>query len=83
METTGIVTRAFWRVEPWKLVANYFFFLSVDTTPTGAENLRGGLHAMTGSTGNDAVVAASAWAVRQFSYSSGVMKVKENLGEAI
>ena len=31
---------------------------------------------------NDAVVAASARAVRQFSYSCGAMKVKENLGEA-
>jgi hypothetical protein len=33
------------------------FFLSLDTTPTGAENLRGGLHAAP-VTGNDAVVAA-------------------------
>jgi hypothetical protein len=58
---------------------------SLDTTPgpTGAENLRGGLHAVTGSTGNDAVVADSARALRQFSNSCGVMKVKENLGEAI
>jgi hypothetical protein len=33
------------------------FFLSLDTTPTGAENLRGGLHAAP-VTGNDSVVAA-------------------------
>ena len=75
------------RVESWELVANGSFFLSLDTTPTGPENLRGahdgGLHAVTGSTGNAAVVAASARAVLQFSYSCGVMKVKENLGEAI
>ena len=34
---------------------------------------------------NDAVVAASAWAIRPFSCSSGAtrMKVKENLGEAV
>ena len=63
--------------------ANGSFFLSLDTAPTGAENLRGGLHAVTGSTGNDTVVAASARAVRQFSYSSGVIKVKQNLDEAI
>ncbi len=55
------------------------FFFSLDTTPAGAENLRGGLHAAP-VTGNAAVVAASAL---QFSNSSGVTKLKENLGEAI
>jgi hypothetical protein len=44
MAKTGIVTRAL-RVESCDLVANGSFFLSLDTTPTGAENLRGGLHA--------------------------------------
>jgi hypothetical protein len=81
MAKTGIVTRALWRVESWERVANGSFFLSLDTTPTltvtltVAENLRGGLHAVTGSTGNDAVLAASARAVRHFSYSCGVMKL--------
>ncbi len=70
-------TRALWRVESWELVANGTFFLSLDTTPTGAETLRGGLNAVTGSTGNDAVVAASARALRQFSNSCGAMKVKK------
>ncbi len=91
MAKTGIVTRALWRVESWERVANGSFFLSLDTTPTltvtltVAENLRGGLHAVTGSTGNDAVVVATARAVRHFSYSCGVMKlqVKENLGKAV
>ncbi len=58
------------------------FFLSLDTTPTGAENLRGGLHAAP-VTGNDAVVAATALALRRFSNSCGVTEIKENLGEAI
>jgi hypothetical protein len=58
------------------------FFLSLDTTPTGAENLRGGLHAAP-VTDNDAVVAAPALAIGQFSNSSGVTKIKEYLGEAI
>jgi hypothetical protein len=80
MAKTGIVTRALWRVESWELVANVSFFLSLDSTPTGAENLRGGLHAVTGSTGYDAVVAASARAVRQFSNSCGVMEVKRKIG---
>jgi hypothetical protein len=58
------------------------FFWSLDTTPSGAENLRGGLHAVTG---NDAVVAARALssAFWQFSYSSGVTTIKEKLCEAI
>ncbi len=59
------------------------FFLSLDTTPTGAENLRGGLHAAAPVTGNDSVAAAPSLALRQFSNSSGVTKIKENLGEAI
>jgi hypothetical protein len=81
MAKTGIVTRALWRMESW--VANDSnFFLSLDTTPTGAENLQGGLHAVT-VTGNAAVVAASALALLQSSNSCGVMKVKEKLGEAI
>jgi hypothetical protein len=58
------------------------FFLGLDTTTTGAENLLGGLHAAP-VTGNDAVVAASALALRQFSNSCGVTKVKEKLGDAI
>ncbi len=70
-------------MELWELVANGSYFMSLDTTHTGAENLPGGLHAVTGSTGNDAVVAASAWALRQFSNSCGVMKVKENLVEGL
>ncbi len=80
MAKTGIVTRALWRVESWVLVANGSFFLSLDTTPTGAENLRWGLHAVTGSTGNDTVVAATARALRQFSNSFGAMKVKRKFG---
>ncbi len=58
------------------------FFLSLDTTPTGAEYLRGGLHAAP-VTGNDAVLAAPSLALQWFSNSSGVTKTKENLGEAI
>jgi hypothetical protein len=81
MTKTEIVTRALWRVESWELVANGSIFLSLDTA--GAENLRGGVHAVTGSTGNDAVVAASARTLRQFSNSCGVMKAKENLGGVI
>ncbi len=54
-----------------------FLFLSLDTTPTGAENLRGGLHVVP-VTGNDAVAAAPSLALRQFSNSSGVTKIKEN-----
>jgi hypothetical protein len=42
-----------------------------------------GLHAVTGSTGNEALVAASARAVRKFSYFCRIMKVKENLGKAV
>jgi hypothetical protein len=57
MAKTGIVAGALWRVESLELVANDFiFFFSLDNTPTGAENLRGGLHAAP-VTGNDAVVA--------------------------
>jgi hypothetical protein len=44
MAKTGIITRALWRVESWELVTNGSFFLSLDTTHTGAENLLGGLH---------------------------------------
>ncbi len=46
----------------WLVANNSFFFLSLDTTPTGAENLRGGLHAAL-VTGNDGVVATSALAL--------------------
>ena len=78
MAKIGIVTGALWRVESWLVVANdSLFFLSLDTTPTGAENLRGGLP------GNAAVVAATALALRRSSNSYGVMKVKENLDKAI
>ncbi len=75
MAKTGIVTRALCRVESWELVANGSFFLSLDTTPagpcsTGAENLRGGLHAVTGSTGNDACgLSAGRAAVLEFLWS--------------
>ncbi len=44
------VRGAGWR--QW-LVANGSLFLSLDTTPTGAETLRGVLHAVTGSTAYD------------------------------
>ncbi len=82
MAKTGIVNGALWRVESWELIANdSFFFLSLDTTPTGAENLRGGVHAAP-VTGNDAVVAAPSLALLQFSNSSGVTKIKENLSQA-
>jgi hypothetical protein len=60
----------------------FIFFFGLDTTPTGAENLRGGLHAAP-VTGNGAVVAASALALQQFSNSSGVTKINKKLGEAI
>jgi hypothetical protein len=77
MTKTGIVTGALWRVHTWELLANdLFVFLSLDISPTGAENLRGGLHAAP-VTGNDAVVAASVLALRQFSNSSGVTYIKE------
>ncbi len=84
MAKTGIVTGALWRVESWELIANdSFFFLSfkLDTTPTVAEILLGGLHA-TPVTGNDAVVEAPSpsLALLQFSNSSGVTKKTENLG---
>jgi hypothetical protein len=84
MAKTGTVTRTLWRVESWELVAitsPWFLFLDLGHH-TYWENLTGGWHAVTGSTGNDAGVAASARAMRQFSYSFEVMKVKENLGEA-
>jgi hypothetical protein len=83
MAKSGIVSRALWRVKSWELEANGSIFLSLDTTPTGAEHSQGGLHAVAGSTDNDAVVAASARALQQFSNSCGVLKVKENLGKAI
>jgi hypothetical protein len=49
----------------------------LDTTPTGAENLQGGLP------GNAAVGKVTALALQWFSNSCGVMKVKENMGESI
>ncbi len=70
-----------WLQRPGK-AGRELFFLSLDTTPTGAENLRGGLHAAP-LTGNDAVVAAPSLAFRILSNSSKVTKIKENLGEAI
>jgi hypothetical protein len=83
MAKRGNVTGALWRAESWELIAKYsFFFLSLDNTATGAENLRGGLHAAP-VTGNDAVVAAPSLALRQFLNSSGVTKIKENLDEEI
>ncbi len=54
-----------------------FFFLSLGTTRSGADNLRGGLHAAP-VTGKDSVVAARAHssAFWRFSNSSGVTTKK-------
>ena len=62
----------------------FFLTRSLGTTTTGAESLRGGLHAAP-VTGKDAFVAARAHssAFMRFSNSSGVTTIKEKLCEAI
>ena len=54
------------------------FVLSFGTTRSGSDKLRVGLHAAP-VTGNDAVAAAPSLILRQFSNSSGVTKINENL----